>query len=224
MDLLRTPDGIKTILGLKNPGLALDFGFSYHPIEQLSISASVVDLGMIFWRNQAYQFKQSMDYSFEGLEISLEDDFDPGQELLDSIENSVKFTARKKSYTGLLTGKVYYGLAYEPHERVRLGYVGRTRIYNYNFNHQHTFSVNVMPINMFSLSLSYSIYNGYYHNLGFGLSTKLGPFGLYLITDQAPSIYLIPKSINSLNFRFGLNLRTGCRKEKKKMKDRPLID
>jgi hypothetical protein len=227
MDLLQTPDGLKNVLGFKNPGLALDFGFNYRPIEQISISASVVDLGMIFWRNQAYQFSQNMDYSFEGLDMSNvfdSIDWDPGQELLDSIENSVEFTAEKKSYSGMLTGKVYYGFAYEPTEKVRLGFVGRTRIYNYNFSNQFTFSANVMPISMFSASVSYSIYNGYYHNLGFGLWMRMGPLSVYFITDQAPSIYLIPKSINSLNFRIGLNLVTGCRKESKKMKDRPLID
>lgn len=224
MDLLRTPAGLKTILGLRNPGLAIDFGFNYHPVEKISISASVIDLGMIFWRSEAYQFSQTMDFSFGGLELSLDDDFDPGQELLDSIENSVQFTAEKKSYATLLTGKVYYGFAYEPTEKVRLGFVGRTRIYNYNFSNEFTFSANVMPISMFSASVSYSIYNGYYHNLGFGLWTRLGPFSIYMITDQMPSIYLIPKSINSLNFRIGFNLVTGCRKKSKKMKDLPLIN
>ena len=224
MDLLRTPDGIKTILGLKNPGFALDFGFNYRPVEKFSISASAVDLGVIFWRNQAYQFTQSLEYSFGGLEMSLNEDFDAAQELLDSIENSLKFTAEQKSYAALLTGKVYYGFAYEPTEKVRLGFVGRTRIYNYNFSNQFTFSANVMPISMFSASVSYSIYDGVYHNLGLGLSMRLGPLNLYFITDQAPSMYLIPQSINSLNFRLGMNLAAGCRKESKKMKDRPLIE
>lgn len=224
MDLLRTPDGRRTAMGFKNPGLALDFGFSYRPIEQLSISASAVDLGVIFWRKEAWQFSQEMDYTFGGLELSLNEDVDYGEELLDSLKNSVKFTAAKKSYTTLLTGKVYYGLAYEPHEKVRLGFVGRTRIYDYNFNHQFTFSANVMPISMFSASVSYSIYNGTYHNLGLGMFMRLGPFSLYFITDQAPSVYLLPQTINSMNFRLGLNIVTGCRKESRKMKDRPLID
>ena len=81
-----------------------------------------------------------------------------------------------------------------------------------------------MPISMFSASLSYSVYDGHYHNLGLGLSLRLGPLNLYFITDQAPSVYLVPQNINSLNFRLGLNLVAGCRKEAKKMKDRPLIE
>ena len=224
MEMLNTPGGIKTLMGFKNPGFALDFGFNYHPIEKVSISASAVDIGFIRWRNQAYQFTQNMDYSFGGLEFSLEDDFDPGQELLDSIENSVQITTEQKSYTTMMTGKVYYGAAYDLTEKVRFGFVGRTRIYNYNFFNQFTVSANVMPISMFSASVSYSVYNGHYHNLGLGLSLRLGPLNLYFITDQAPSIYLLPQSTNSLNFRLGLNLVAGCRQESKKMKDRPLIE
>jgi hypothetical protein len=225
MDLLRTTAGFKNIIGLKNPGIAVDFGFNYHPIEKVSISASAVDVGVIFWRNQAYQLTQTLDeFTFGGLEFSLEEDFDPGEELLDSLENSIEISASKKSYTSLLTGKVYYGAAYDLTEKVRFGFVGRTRIYNYNFYNQFTLSANVMPISMFSASLSYSVYDGHYHNLGLGLSLRLGPLNLYFITDQAPSVYLVPQNINSLNFRLGLNLVAGCRKEAKKMKDRPLID
>ena len=224
-ELLSTSAGFKNVMGLKNPGFALDFGFNYHPVEKLSISASAVDIGIIFWRNQAYQFTQTMDYTFGGLEFTLDDDVDFGQELLDSLENIVKVvTADKKSYTTLLTGKVYYGAAYELTEKVRFGIVGRTRIYNYNFYNQFTLSANVMPISMFSATVSYSVYNGHYHNLGLGMSLRLGPLNLYFITDQAPSVYLAPQNINSLNFRLGLNLVAGCRKESKKMKDLPLIN
>jgi len=81
-----------------------------------------------------------------------------------------------------------------------------------------------MPIRMFSATLSYSIIGKNYTNFGLGLSLRLGPFNMYFITDQTPSGYLLPETINSVNFRFGLNLAFGCSKIPKKLKDRPLID
>ncbi len=222
-DLL-TPSGLSVIGGIKNPGFAVDLGFSYTPIEQLTISASAVDIGFIRWKNYVYNFHQTLDYTFEGIEFKLEDNYSPGEGLLDSIKSDLKIKVTQNPYTAMLRGKIYVGAAYNLTERVRFGGVFRTRIYNYNFYNQFTVSANVQPISMFSASLSYSIYGNSYMNLGLGLSLRAGPFNLYFITDQAPSAYFWPEDFTSLNFRFGLNIVWGCRALPKGMKDRPLID
>ena len=115
-------------------------------------------------------------------------------------------------------------MAYDLTEKVRFGVVARTRIYDYNFYNQFTLSANVQPISMFSASLSYSIYNGNYSNLGLGLSLRAGPLNVYFITDQAPSAYFWPQEFSSMNFRLGINIVWGCRKGPRALKDRPLID
>jgi hypothetical protein len=216
--------GLKTLGGLSNPGFAVDLGFSYTPIEKLSFSASLIDLGFIRWKNYVYNFEQDLDYTFEGIEIRLEEDYSPGDDLLDSLENDLKVSVSENSYTTMLSGKVYLGAAYNLTEKVRFGGVFRTRIHNYKFYNQFTVSANVQPISMFAASLSYSIYSNSYMNLGLGLSLRLGPINLYFITDQAPSDYFWPQEFSSLNFRLGLNVAWGCRAVKKAMKDRPLID
>jgi Family of unknown function (DUF5723) len=210
--------------GTRNLGLGIDFGFNFKPIESLSISASVNDLGFIMWRNNPYQLKNDGTFGWKGIEVSLEKDWDPGDILLDSLKSQMNFTSEQKSYTTALSGKVYLGLAYELNKKVKFGFVTRSRIYNYRLFNQYTFSANVMPINMFSATLSYSIIGKNYTNIGLGLSLRLGPFNMYFITDQAPSAYFLPETINSLNFRFGLNLVFGCPKMAKKLQDRPLID
>ncbi len=222
-DLLKPP-GLNTIGGLKNPGIAIDFGFSYTPIEKLTVSASVVDLGFIRWKNYVYNFEQDLDYTFEGIEFRLEEDYSAGEALLDSLKQDMKIKVSQNPYTTMMTGKVYLGAAYNLTEKVRFGGVFRTRIQNYRFYNQFTVSANVQPISMFSASLSYSIYGNSYMNLGLGLSLRAGPLNLYFITDQAPSAYFFPKEFSSLNFRMGLNIVWGCAAIPKAMKDRPLID
>lgn len=217
-------ENIGTFLGTGNMGFAVDFGFNFNPIENLSISASVNDLGFIRWKKNAYQLKQEGTFGWEGVEVILEEDWDPGEELLDSLKSQMNFTSESEPYSNFLSGKIYLGAAYELNDMLKFGIVARTRIYNYHFFNQYTFSANVMPIPMFSATLSYSIIGKNYANFGLGLSLKLGPFNMYFITDQAPSGYLMPETINSLNFRFGLNLEFGCGKVPKKLKDRPLID
>jgi hypothetical protein len=218
-----TPGSLGTFFGVKNPGLALDFGFNYSPVERLIVSASVLDLGFIRWRSSTYNFKQDMDYTFEGVEFTLDEDWDPVEGLLDSLEDATRIKTTKEKYTSFLSSRVYIGAAYELSEKVRFGGVFRTRIYHYKFYNQFTISANYQPFSMLSGSLSYSIMGTSYMNLGLGLSVRGGPFNLYFITDQAPSAYFWPQEFSSLNFRFGLNLVLGCDASGSK-KDRPLID
>jgi len=221
---LMTPSGFSTLGGIKNPGFAVDLGFNYFPVEKLSFSASIVDLGFIRWRNYVWNFHQKADYSFEGLEFKLDEDFSAGDAVLDSIKEQMRIKVTKEPYTTMLAGKIYLGAAYNLTEKVRFGAVFRTRIYNYQFYNQFTVSANVQPISMFSASLSYSIYGNSYTNLGIGLSLRAGPFNLFFISDQAPSAYFWPEDFTALNFRFGMNIVWGCAAMPKAMKDRPLID
>jgi hypothetical protein len=221
-DLLQ-PSSLSTIGGIKNPGFALDLGFSYTPLEQLTVSVSAIDLGFIRWKNDVFNFNQELDYTFEGIEFRVEEDYNPGDGLFDSLENDLKVRVSQNPYTTMLTGKVYLAAAYDLTERVRFGGVFRTRIHNYKFYNQYTISANVQPISMFSASLSYSIYGNSYMNLGLGLSLRAGPLNLYFVTDQAPSAYFWPTEFSSLNFRLGMNIVWGCTVPKG-MKDRPLID
>ncbi len=232
VDFIKNNTGVP--LGTGNPGFAVDFGFQYRPIDFLSVSASVNDLGFIRWRKESYTLEQNGRFVFEGVEV------DPsstlfggkgsdggssfGDELLDSLTNQLDITVTRSPYTSMMTGKAYLGVAYEPLEWLRVGVVDRIKIYNYKMYNQFTFSANVQPIRMFSLSLSYSIIGNYYANLGLGLSLRAGPFNLYFITDQGPGAYLLPQTINSFNFRFGMNIVWGCAKIPKKLRDKPLID
>lgn len=215
---------LNALWGFRNLGFAIDLGFNYSPIEKLFISASVVDLGFIRWKNDVWNFHQDFDYTFKGLELKLDDDYSPGEELLDSIQEELKVKVTQDPYTTNLSGKIYLGAAYNLTDKIRFGGVFRTRIQDFKFYNQFTISANVQPISMFSASLSYSIYGNSYMNLGLGLSLRAGPINLYFITDQAPSAYFWPEEFTALNFRFGLNVVWGCRAIPKAMKDRPLID
>lgn len=217
-------DNVGTIMGINNLGVGIDFGFCFSPVENLSFSASVNDLGFIRWQNDAYHLEQDGSIEWEGIEVELEDDQDYGEMLLDSLENQYNFTSVTGSYTNFLSGKLYLGAAYEINDMIKFGVVNKTRIHHARFFNHLTLSANVRPIRMFSATLSYSIIGKNYTNFGMGLALKAGPFNLYFITDQAPGGYLWPETINSFNFRFGMNLVFGCAKIPKKLRDRPLLD
>ena len=84
--------GCKNVLTL---GVRANYS-DYRPVEKVIVSASVIDLGFIRWRNSVYNFEQEMDYSFEGLEFTLDEDWDPGEELLDSLRGRCGGGARSR--------------------------------------------------------------------------------------------------------------------------------
>ena len=148
-----------------------------------------------------YNFHQDLDYTFEGIEYRLEDNYSPVDDLLDSISNNLKVKVSQNAYTTMLTGKVYLAAAYDLTERVRFGGVFRTRIHNYKFYNQYTVSANVQPISMFSTSLSFSYYGNSYVNVGLGLSLRLGPLNLYFVTDQAPFSLFLAHGVRFAKFQ-----------------------
>jgi hypothetical protein len=222
---------IPTVLGAGNLGFGIDLGVSYPVMENLTVSASLTDLGFIRWRRNVYNMKQSGQFSFEGVELDIlnqdQDEENGGMmdDMLDSITNQMDFYVSENPYTTNLSGVLHLGAAYELNDMVRFGLATRTRVYNARFYNQLTLSANVQPIRAFSASMSYSVIGNSYANLGLGLSLKAGPFNIYLITDQAASAFLSPGNLQSVNFWLGMNMVFGCAGKKAKAPDDlPLID
>lgn len=212
------------VLNNDNKGFAIDVGAMFRPSEWFTLSASLVDFGSIHWKRDVYRLEEDASYSFEGIEVSLEEDFDPMENLLDTLEQIFKPTGEVQAYKRSLSGKIYLGGALNMGEKARFGVLSGTRFYEGTIRQQFTFSANVMPIRLISASLSYSIMNGTYDNLGFGLSLKPGPFNFYLITDQALGGGFWPQNLRGMNLRVGFNLMFGCNRLKRELKDRPLIE
>jgi len=229
IDDVETSDLIKTVIGLGNPGFAVDFGFQYRPLDYLTVSGSINDLGFIRWKNNVTNLSNDGAFTFDGIEIDIlsseaDDETSPVDEIIDSLTSQMDFYVSNNPYTTMLSGGFHLGAAYELNEKVRFGVVNRTKVYKAKFYNQFTLSANVQPIRAFSASLSYSVIGKNFANIGIGLSMYAGPFNLYFITDQLPSATLIPSSMQSVSFRLGMNLVFGCSKKKKAMGDRPLID
>jgi hypothetical protein len=218
----KNPFGL--ILNPRNLGAGIDLGVNYRPYDWLNVSASIVDLGFVRWGDYTYNLQSQAEYDFDGVEVDVEFDMDQWfEELGDSLEETFsKFTAEEESFTTALPAKVFIGGEVYPHEMISFGLLSRTEFYRGDVRQQFTLSANFRPIPLVSTTLSYSVINGYYKNLGFGLALKAWPFNLYILTDTGPSVLFWPTEAQHFNFKMGLNLMFGCRKEKKY--DVPLVD
>lgn len=210
----------------QNMGWGIDIGIYYKPIDKVALSLSLIDLGYIKWDKDVTNLELNGSYSFKGIDLSNEigsdeSEEDPFEEVLDSLENSFTVSNQSNSYTTTLGTKIYFGASYFVSPKFDVSFLSRSYIYNNYLNQAFTFSANVRPINGISASLSYSIMNGTYNNIGFGLVLGGAPLQLYIISDNA-SAALWGHKTTSINLRFGLNIAFGC-KQKIKNKDKPLL-
>ena len=216
----------------KNFGLGIDLGVHYKPLDKLTVSASLLDLGYIRWKSYTYNMSQDASFDFQGATVDFNNDSsDIGQMLLDSIKNTLTLTNSNDPYTTFLNGKLYLGVNYHVLDQISFGLLSRTEMIKGKLRQQFTLSTNFYPFRGFAATVSYSIMNKTYNNLGLGIATRLGPFNLYFISDNIPLAYdriksspiLLPYNTRTFNFRLGLNLVFACNPQKKIMKDKPLV-
>ena len=205
-----------------NKGVALDFGLMTQPTDNMTFALSVTDIGLIGWKNNESNFTANGYFRFVGFDFTdYQTNYDGTalvDQLKDSLLNAFQFENANNSYSSFLMPKVYAGLDYELNEKVSFGAVGKILIYDKQFDPSFTLSVNARPLPFLSTTLSYSVMNRSFKNLGFALGIGSKGAQLYLISDNIPINYvkdvssglMLPYAARTLNFRLGLNIIFGC--------------
>lgn len=212
----------KFFSGTNNKGFAFDLGATYKFDEKTTFYASILDIGGIKW-NDTYELYQDATFDWKGGDWSQSGNSnDPNyreiedvmEDLTDSISDAFRFRDKTGSYSRALPTKIYLGGSYELNKRINVGAVSRTEIYDGKLRPSLTLSANTRVIRNFSASLSYSMVNSSYNNIGVGVAAKLGPFQLYAVSDNV--LAMNPNTAKTANIRFGMNMMFGCRKKSKK--------
>lgn len=219
---------VSSFLHGKNPGFAIDLGGEYKLNDKIDLSASLTDLGFIRWGNKEYNynFYQNTTFKWEGADISgsILDKEDEGYysvdsaftRLTDSLKDDFRLSNKGGSYTTMLSPKLYLGATYRLNKMFTVGALFRASLVNKMFLPSLTASANARFLRNVSASVSYSITRGSYVNLGAGLTAKLGPFQLYVETDNLLACNYT--NTQSASARFGINLLFGHKDHKKKSK------
>ncbi len=223
-----TPENIiYYLLHPDNPGFAFDVGAEYRIGERWLVSASVLDLGMIRWRRDVSNLVSKGSFIFRGIDASPlfeADDTssfeDLAEELLDSLADVFDPVVEHTAYTTTLAPKLYVGGTFGLTPWMRLGVLSRSEFQKKNVIQSFTFSANASVKRWLNFTVSYTLANNAYDNLGAGLSLRAGPVQFYLMTDYALG-YVHPDQSKALGGWFGLNLLFGCKE--RVMDDLPLI-
>lgn len=201
-----------------NLGLGFDLGAVYKPIENLSLSVAIRDLGFISWKN-GYQQSGSIDFAFEGIEFDITQmDSDYADSLLTVLQDSYTVEEMKTGYTSMLKSKIYLGAEYAfLNNKMSVGLLSKTTVENSQAFGELTASLNMRPLSWFGTSFSYSLFNGNFSSMGIGVNLRIPPFSFYIAGDYFPLYFsseMIPYKMRGMNMQTGMVMTFGCKKKK----------
>jgi outer membrane protein OmpA-like peptidoglycan-associated protein len=213
----------------KNNGAAIDLGATYKLNDKFTFSASLIDLGFISWRQYTTNYVSNnpgaiVHYNGVNLNQAINDSANFGKSVQnagDSLANTFGVKQVHNSYTTMLTTQFYLGGNYWLNEKNNIGVVVNGRYADKQLHPALALSFNNKVGRWFSASLSYSMINRSYDNVGLGLAFT-GPVQLYVVSDNVISFLLfdkyqtgtnssvlIPAYSKNINLRFGINITIG---------------
>ena len=206
------------LINAGNNGVAIDIGGSYKYTDKIAFSSAILDLGFISWKNDVRNYKKDdFKFTFSGVDLGnfFSEDTSGGssqQAIMDSLEAAFKVNESTDAYQTWLNAKVLLGATYKLTKNHTAGALIYTEFAKGNIRPALTLSMNTKVQRWLSASLSYSVYNRSFANVGLGLSLNAGPVQLYVVTDNilAP---IVPQAVKNAHLRFGINMTFGRKKK-----------
>lgn len=236
-------DAMAYMLNNKNLGAAIDLGISYELNERVGLNASLVDLGFIRWNSFNRNINSTnADFTFRGLDLTevlyadsaSSDSLDAAvQRLRAAAEDDFGYSEDSDSYTQMLIARVHLGATFKviTNEKFegKLGVLVQSEFYNRSVRPSLTLSYSQNVLRILNASVSYSMVNNSFNNLGVGVSVNLGPVQIYGVMDNilvmnttkfvnnpGEAGFQYPTNSSTMHARVGLNLTFGKKKASKK--------
>ena len=208
-----------------NRGLSVDGGVIYDIDEATQLSASFTDLGFIMWRKNVNNLTGEGKFVFSGIDLN-KYLLNPGQNdllvaLKDSLTNAFQASSTKKGYITALPLNLYGGITRQLLPNLRAGAMTWIEINSLHIRPSLTLSLNFTPFKAFAATMSYTIMNNKFNQIGTGFAFGRRGAQFYILTDNIPvrftrdvSTSLIwPYNARMISLRFGVNLFFGCDKK-----------
>jgi outer membrane protein OmpA-like peptidoglycan-associated protein len=206
-----TTNQIQSLLLTGNWGLGVDLGATYKILPNLELSAAITDLGFIRWRKNVTNAQLNGGYEFTGIKYGINDNIDAKMDTLSTqLQDAFVSSGSKNSYTTSLSTRLNVGAEYSVvKDRIGFGVLSSTLFANNTAFEDVTASVNFRPMNWhwFSSSFSYSLLNGQWSTIGFGVQMRILVFNMYIAADRIPLTFasknMIPSNLQSFNLQMG---------------------
>ncbi len=221
-------------LGIAGYGFGIDLGASYKIMDNLTVSASILDLGFISWSKSSTKLASANPDPIDIQGKKYADMIDPNapqtsitkalNQLNADTEDYMELVTKgdvlnydmlqlevgdaKESRKSRLASTLVIGAEYGFfNNKLAVGALSTTRFVQPDALTELTFSANYRPKSWFNVALSYSVIQS--AGKSFGLGLKLGP--VFLGTDYM----FLGKNSNSVNGFVGVSIPLGGRKVSK---------
>jgi len=188
--------GVTSFISPSGKGAAIDLGVKYKPIEFLTLSAAVTDLGKINWKANTNNVHYKSDFTFTNIGSTGSGDFMPGikdgaikDTALQNISNILKYDpTTNNAFSTNTNARLNISAEAEILKNIiSVGLLSTTMFHDTKSVYQDiTTSLNLRPFNWFNLALSYSLLNGRGSNIGAGLGFRLGMINTFVSLDYIP--------------------------------------
>lgn len=193
------------LLGSGNFGVAFDLGLQYNVSPKLEVSASVINIGSIKWKNDlSFTSLSTSNVTFSSTDINA---FSNGvANLIDSVSNGSVLLSNPYSLrlptTAYLSGNYYIT------PTTSAGILISPRFYNGYTDWAFAGNVQTRVHKILQAGLTFSSYNRSSTNIGTALAVDLGPVQLYVASDNILSA-LKPQQSKNVHGNVGINLNFG---------------
>ncbi|WKN42549.1 DUF5723 family protein [Tunicatimonas pelagia] len=196
------------LFNLQNVGFGIDIGGTYELNNQISFSASVINLGMISWQEDAKAYTSEGEFTFTGVDNDdlLTEGFDIDiEQLTDSIADVFDLEEEEAQYTTGLPTQMYLTGNYQLARRTTASATLYSDFYR-SFRRGFALGIRQNVGRWLQAAATYSVQNRSFNNLGAGLSLTTGPGGiqLYCATDNILALTSIGGA-RVANMRAGFN-------------------
>ena len=201
-----------------NLGFAFDLGVTYDFLEHFTASFSVLDLGMMTWKNVMHASTAGSSWEFDGFDnINMDTIQDEISGILDDALELFQFEQKE---TGLkkssgLTATIHAGLeARMPfYERLSFGALYTQKLDGMYSLSEGRLAASVAPLNWLSATTSYAVSN-YGHSWGGALNVHTLGFGFFVGFDYFVPLFnvspqFIPVNPFTTNLSVGMNFTFG---------------
>lgn len=205
--------------GLSGFGFGIDLGATYQLTENISVSAAVLDLGLISWsKNSTTVGNLDGSFDFDGFDLEMGNNSGNAQsmsEQFDAIkedfENLLHFkTAENKKNTTRLRTTINIGAEYRLLDnKIGVGLLSSTRFYTPKAYTELTLSGSYRPVKWFEAALSYSFIHSKFKTYGIALNFSPSWINFfvgsdYMLTKITPQ--LLPVSGTATNLYMGVSV------------------
>ncbi len=208
--------------GLSGMGLAFDLGATYQVLPSLEVSASLLDLGFIRWKNTITGRTTADAFDYDGFEkVGLKSDSEDKIEdqwdiISDELEDLVEFERddSKTKKTRGIGATLALGASYViPHtgDKLKVGFLSTTRINGEYSWSEGRFSANCEACKVFDCGINYAI-SSFGSSFGWVVNVHSKGFNFFLGSDHQffkLTKQGLPVGKANMNVVIGMNITFG---------------